>query len=326
MAKANVKKAKRLKKPKPAKEQKPQQVSDIPAPPRDKGLAPYDPLQRYLEMVRKTPRLTQEEEDQLALRVMRGSDEEAALKLVTSHLWLVVAISFEFRSQFQNMLDLIQEGNIGLMRAVKRFDPFKGARLPTYAAYWIRAYILKYILDNWRLVRVGTTNVRRKLLYNLNKVTQELRAAGLEPSPKLLAEHFDASEEDVQAVQKSLSSIDVSIDGTVSEDSKRTYAEVIGDKAPGHDEMLGDEQVMELVKKHIADFAQPLKASDRAILYERLMTDEPMTLAEIGEKHGVTREAIRQAETRLIKKLKKDLEEKIPDLKGFSFTPKQGGR
>ena len=324
MVKANVKKAKRGKKPTPAKEHKPRSVPDIPASPVvDKSLAPYDPLQRYLEMVRKTPRLTHEEEQQLAVRVMHSGDEEAALKLVTSHLWLVVAISFEFRNQFQNMLDLIQEGNIGLMRAVKRFDPFKGARLPTYAAYWIRAYILKYILDNWRLVRVGTTNIRRKLLYNLNKVTQELRAAGVEPSPKLLAEHFDASEEDVQAVQKSLSSADVSIDGAVSEDSKRTYAEVIGDKAPGHDETLGDEQVMGLVKMHIADFAQPLKASDRTILYERLMSDEPMTLAEIGEKHGVTREAIRQAETRLIKKLKKYLEEKIPDLKGFSFTPKQ---
>ncbi|MFQ5432202.1 MAG: RNA polymerase sigma factor RpoD/SigA [Nitrospinota bacterium] len=323
MAKANAKKVKSPKRIKPAKKQEPQPLPDIPpSPVIDKGLAPYDPLQRYMEMVRKTPRLTPEEEHQLAVRVMHDGDEEAALKLVTSHLWLVVAIAFEFHSQFQNMLDLVQEGNMGLMRAVKRFDPFKGARLPTYAAYWIRAYILKYILDNWRLVRVGTTNMRRKLLYNLNKVTQELRSAGVEPSPKLLADHFDASEEDIKAVQKSLSSADVSIDATVSEDSRRTYAEVIGDKAPGHDETMGDEQMMELVRKHIAEFAQTLKASDRTILYERLMTDEPMTLAEIGEKHGVTREAIRQAEARLIKKLKKYLEEKIPDLKGFNITPK----
>ena len=323
MPKANTKK---VKKPKKAARAKKSPVTKLPAlkaaPKSDKGLVPFDPLSRYLDTVRNTPRLTPEEEHQLALRVKHHNDREAALKLVTSHLWLVVAIAFEFRSQFQNMLDLIQEGNIGLMRAVQRFDPFKGARLPTYAAYWVRAYILKYILDNWRLVRVGTTNVRRKLLYNLNKVTQELRAAGMEPTPKLLAEHFEASEEDVQAVQKSLSSADVSIDATVSDESKRTYAEVIGDKAPDHDEELGDEQVMSLVRKHINEFAKSLKSSDRTILYERLMTDEPMTLAEIGEKHGVTREAIRQAETRLIKKLKKHLEEKMPDLKGFSFTPK----
>ena len=323
MVKANVKKAKSPRQIKPAKKEEPKLLPDMPpSPVADKGLAPYDPLQRYLEMVRRTPRLSAEEEQQLAVRVMRGGDEEAALKLVTSHLWLVVAIAFEFHSQFQNMLDLVQEGNMGLMRAVKRFDPFKGARLPTYAAYWIRAYILKYILDNWRLVRVGTTNMRRKLLYNLNNVTQELRAAGMEPSPKLLAEHFKASEEDIRAVQKSLSSADVSIDATVSDDSRRTYAEVIGGKTPDHDETLGDEQMMELVKKNIAEFAQPLKASDRTILYERLMSDEPMTLAEIGEKHGVTREAIRQAEARLVKKLKKYLEEKIPDLKDFSITPK----
>ena len=233
MVKANAKKAKRPRQTKPAKKEEPKLLPDIPPSPAvDKSVVPYDPLQRYLEMVRRTPRLSPEEEHQLAVRVMRGGDEEAALKLVTSHLWLVVAIAFEFHSQFQNMLDLVQEGNMGLMRAVKRFDPFKGARLPTYASYWIRAYILKYILDNWRLVRVGTTNVRRKLLYNLNQVTQELRAAGLEPSPKLLAEHFKASEEDIRAVQKSLSSADVSIDATVSEDSRRTYAEVIGDKVP----------------------------------------------------------------------------------------------
>jgi RNA polymerase sigma-32 factor len=142
----------------------------------------------------------------------------------------------------------------------------------------------------------------------------------------MLAEHFAASEEDVEAVQKTLSSSDVSLESPVSDDSKRTYAEVIGEEAPAHDEALGDRQMMELVKNRIIEFAKPLKSSDRTILYERLMSDDPMTLAEIGEKHGVTREAIRQAEARLIKKLKKELEEKIPDLKEFSFIPKETGR
>ncbi|GMT42601.1 MAG: RNA polymerase sigma factor [bacterium] len=286
-----------------------------------KSLVPADPLQRYLHMVREIPRLTPEEEHRLAVRVKRFNDQDAALRLVTSHLWVVINIAFEFRAQFRNILDLIQEGNIGLMQAVKRFDPFRGVKLPSYAAYWIRAYMLKYILDNWRLVRVGTTNVRRKLLFNLGKVTRELQAAGIKPEARLLAEHFSASEKDVRAVQEAITSSDVSLDAKVSDDSKRTYAEVIGEEKPGHDEALGDKQVSELVKKHINEFAKTLRSAERAILYGRLMSDKPLTLAEIGEKHGVTREAIRQTEARLIKKLKKRLEEKIPGISGFSFAP-----
>ncbi len=283
-------------------------------------LVPSDPLQKYLHIVRNSPKLSKEDVYKLALLVHKDKNEEAALKLVTAHLNVVVGIAFEFHSQFQNMLDLIQEGNIGLMRAVEKFDPFKGVPLPAYAGYWIRAYILKYILDNWRLVRVGTTNMRRKLLFNLNKVTHQLKTAGINPSPKELAEHFKASEADIMAVQKSLSSSDVSIDAPVSDDSSRTYAEVIGKEELPIDEKLSDIEVARLVKDQIVEFAKKLKSSDRDIIYKRLMSDEPSTLAEIGNRHGVTREAIRQAEARLIKKLKKHLEENIPGISGFQFT------
>ncbi len=282
-------------------------------------LVPIDPLQQYLQMVRRIPRLTPDEEHQLAVRVQSHNDRDAALQLVTANLWLAVSIAFEFRHQFQNMLDLIQEGNIGLMRAIQKFDPFKGVRLPTYASYWIRAYIIKYLLDNWRLVRVGTTNTRRKLLFNLNKVTQELKSAGIDPTPRRLAEHFATTEEEVTAVQRSLSAYDVSLETPLDGESGPTYAEVLGDgrRTPGDE--VADEEMMALVKREIAAFAEELKESDRAILDERLMSEEPRTLAELGERFGITREAVRQAEARLVKRLKAHLQEKIPGIGGLGF-------
>ena len=322
--KTKVEKKKPAKKPKKAVAKK-DEIGLVPIPKkaRSKSLVPSDPLQQYLSMVRAIPKLTEEEEHQLAIRVHRDKDHDAALKLVTAYLNVVVAISFEFRNQFQNTLDLIQEGNIGLMRAVEKFDPFRGVRLPSYAGYWIRAYILKYILDNWRLVRVGTTNMRRKLLYNLNRVTHELKASGIDPGPKQLAEHFKTTEAEVEAVQKTLSSSDVSLEAPLSDGSERTYAEILGEDKPLMEETVGDQQLSELVREQIVGFAKDLKASDRTILYERLMTNEPLTLVEIGERHNVTREAIRQAETRLKNRLKEYLEEKIPGIGDLSFVDRK---
>jgi RNA polymerase sigma-32 factor len=285
------------------------------------GLVTTDPLSRYLSTVRNIAKLSAEEEHELAVLVHAKKDQEAALKLITANLWLVVNIAFEFRSQIQNILDLIQEGNIGLMRGIQKFDPFKGVRLPAYASYWVRAYILKYILNNWRLVRVGTTNMRRTLLFNLNKVTHEMRAAGIDPSPKLLANHFSTSEENIQAVQQSLASRDVSFETPVSEGSTLTFAETIGSGAPEMDDAVGEAEIMGRFKKEVAEFSKTLKDSDKVILQERLMSDEPMTLAKIGERFGVSREAMRQAEERLINRLKKHLQEKVPGLRGLRFEP-----
>ncbi len=282
-------------------------------------LAPSDPLQYYLSMVRSIPRLTPDEEHQLAVRVREHNDADAALKLVTANLWLAVSIAFEFRNQFQNMLDLIQEGNIGLMRGIQKFDPFKGVPLPAYATYWVRAYIIKYILDNWRLVRVGTTNTRRKLLYNLNKATQELRNAGVDPTPKRLAAHFSTTEDEVREVQKSLTARDVSLETPLDAEGGRTYTDIIGDARPTPATEVEAEEMIGMVKRHIADFAKGLKDSDRAILEQRLMSEEPLTLSQIGEQFGVTREAVRQAEVRLMKRLKTYLQEKIPGISDFSF-------
>jgi RNA polymerase sigma-32 factor len=327
MAAKNVKNGAQKRVPRPDEEARDAgKANGEPVPVRAKttGLVPADPLTRYLEAVRGIRRLTSEEEYDLALRVQKGKDSEAALKLVTANLWLVVNIAFEYRSQFQNMLDLIQEGNIGLMRAIQKFDPFKGVRLPAYASYWIRAHMLKYILNNWRLVRVGTTNMRRKLLFNLNKVTQEMTAAGIVPTSKLLAEHFSTTQDDVTAVQQALSSRDLSLEAPVADGSALTFSETIGSGAPAIDDALGESEIMERFKREVDEFAKPLKESDKVILYDRLMSDEPMTLAKIGERFGVSREAMRQAEDRLITKLRKHLEERVPEIKGFNLTPKAG--
>ncbi|MBF0170294.1 MAG: sigma-70 family RNA polymerase sigma factor [Nitrospinae bacterium] len=280
----------------------------VPRVSRGEGaLAPLDPLQAYINRVKEYPPLTREEEEGLAKLLHETGDKEAAFRLITANLMLVVKIAFEFRSQFQNTLDLIQEGNYGLMRAVKKFDPFKGNRLSTYAAYWIRAYMLKYLLDNWRMVKVGTTNVRRKLLYNLREVEQKLRDGGFDPGPKLLAETFGATERDVIEVQQSLGALDHSLDAPVEEGSSRTGMDLLPAGGPDLADTVADDDFHRRFHEAVSRFAIDLKPSDRAILYERLLADEPKTLQELGEGHGITREAVRQAEGRLMKRLKEYL-------------------
>ncbi len=281
---------------------------------KEQSLVSRDPLQAYINEVKQYPELTKEEEKALAIKYRDEGDTEAAYKLVTSNLMLVVKIAMKFKREFQNLLDLIQEGNTGLMQAVKKFDPAKEVRLPAYASWWIKAYILKYIMDNWRLVRVGTTNARRKLLYNLQKEKDKLLAAGFSPTPKLLAAHFDVSPEEVIEVDKSLGSSDLSLHAPTGNDGKTTLIDII------HEDKIDIEE--EVLRKHfnsalgetISDFKTSLKESDRDILESRLMSDSPDTLQDIADRFGITREAVRQAEKRLLGKLKNYLETKYPDM------------
>lgn len=275
------------------------------------GLVPADPLQSYIGKVKEYRSLSREEELKLAKKYRETGDQEAAFQMVTANLMLVVKIAFEFRTQFQNMLDLIQEGNYGLLRAVKKFDPFKGARLSTYATYWIRAYMLKYLLDNWRLVRVGTTNVRRKLLYNLRDIEQKLIGEGIESDTKLLAEHFGASEQDVIDIQQSIGASDASIHQPVSDGSSMVLGDFLEAKHEDHAEMVGEDQLKDRFKIAIEKFKVGLKPSDLTLLTKRILSEDPLTLQEIGDLHGVTREAIRQAEVRLTKRLTKFVKEKM---------------
>jgi len=283
-------------------------------PAGDRALAPFDPFRRYMAEISKYPPLTREEEQELARHYLETGDRESLRRLITANLMLVVRIALSFRRAARNLLDLIQEGNIGLLQAIDRFDPDVGVRLPTYAAYWVRAYMVKFLLDNVRLVRVGTTNARRKLLRNLRKEKARLEGQGFDVGPKLLAEHFGVSEEDVQDVQKALDSRDVSIDAPVGED-QRPAAEILPDAdQPDVEAQVARRQLQERVEQALGRFREGLGERESTLLDQRILSEEPLTLQEIGTRFGTTREAARQAEVRLMKRLKDFLKNELGDL------------
>jgi RNA polymerase sigma-32 factor len=281
---------------------------------RTKGsLVPLDPFAAYLQEVRKYPVLSEEEEKELAIRYKESGDLEAAYKLTTANLMMVIKIAMTFKREWQNLMDLVQEGNIGLMKAVKNFDPFRGVRLSAYATWWIKSYILKHILDNWRLVRVGTTNARRKLLFNLKKEKEKLEQEGFDPTTKLLAERFGVDEGEIIDVSASIGAMDVSIDTPARPDSTMTPAQTLSQGGPsveGHAEL---KQFRQILNDNIENFKSGLNSNEIEILTERVLSEDPLSLQEIGDRRGVTREAVRQAEQRLLKKFKTFIEENMPE-------------
>src|SRR5512133_3984532 len=214
---------------------------------RDAGLVPYDPLRAYLAEVARHPLLSREEEHELAVRYRETGDVEAAYKLVASNLRLVVKIANEYRRAAFQVLDLVQEGNLGLMQAVKKYDPFKGVKLSSYAAWWIRAYIIRFIMDNWRMVKLGTTQAQRKLFFNLSKEREKLLARGIEPTPRLLAKNLQVEVKDVEEMSARMGSEDLSLDAPLHGDeeaSRQTRLDrVTQDGAASPDERIGDEQL-----------------------------------------------------------------------------------
>ena len=289
--------------------------------PASRALVPSDPFRRYMAELRKYPPLTREEEQALARRYRDTGDRDALFRLVTSNLILVVRIALSFRRAAKNLLDLIQEGNLGLLQAIEKFDPDLGVRLPTYAAWWVRAYIVKFLLDNVRLVRVGTTNARRKLLYNLRKEQARLESLGYEVGPKLLADRFGVSEEDVREVQKALSSRDVSLDAPVGEEDDRSRGETFAAEQPTVEEQVARRELQERVQETLARFREMLNERERTILDARVLSEEPLTLQELGNRFGTTREAVRQQEARLMKRLKEFVKEHLGDLAGVRIGP-----
>jgi len=285
-----------------------------------RGLANYDPFRRYMAEIRKYPVLTREEEIELARVYRETGDRDALFRLITANLMLVVRIAFSFRRAAKNLLDLVQEGNVGLLQAIDRFDPDVGARLPTYAAWWIRAYMVKFLLDNVRLVRVGTTNARRKLLRNLRREKQALESQGFDVGPKLLAEHFGVSEHDVREVQMALDSHDVSLDAPVGETESLTRAETLPDPGQtGVDDDVARRELQRQTEEALALFRTDLNERERVLLDERILSESPLTLQAVGDRFGTTREAARQAEVRLMKRLTEFLKEKLGDLGGVSI-------
>jgi len=273
-----------------------------------------DNLNIYLREISKFPLLNPDEEFELARLVRDNGDQKAAFRLVTSHLRLVVKIAMDFQRRWaQNVADLIQEGNVGLMRAVKKYDPEKGIKFSYYAAYWIKAYILKYIMDNWRLVRIGTTQAQRTLFYNLNKERQRLTSLGFDPSVSNISKNLRVSETDVMEMDQRMARNDLSLDITLGDDSTSTRLDYLPALTPGIEELLAKSEIAGLVDKHLQSIMPDLSDKERDLLEQRILSDSPVTLREIGAKYGITRERVRQIETRLLEKIRDHFVKRIGD-------------
>jgi RNA polymerase sigma-32 factor len=281
----------------------------------DKALVPFDPVQRYLAEIRRFPLLSREEEHRLAVDYKQYGNVEAAYKLVTANLRLVVMIAREYQKAFKNLLDLIQEGNMGLMEAVKNFDPYRGVRFPSYAVWWIRAYMIRYIMNDWRMVKIGTTQAQRKLFFNLQKEKEKIEAEGLTPGPKLLAQRLNVKEDEVVEMEQRLGSRDLSVDMPMGDDEEATLLHFLPDQKESPEEQLAETQYQQLLREKMEQFAGALKDKELVIFRERLLNEEPLTLREIGEKYDISRERVRQIEERVKRKLKAFLSKELKDIK-----------
>src|SRR5881628_3822015 len=228
------------------------------SPERESALVPADALQRYLSEIRRIPLLSREEEHELAVRWHEHEDRQAAWRLVTANLRLVVMIAREYQRAFHNLLDLVQEGNVGLLEAVKNFDPYRGIRFPSYAVWWIRAYIIRYIMNNWRLVKVGTTQAQRKLFFNLAKERERLEREGFSATPKLIAERLDVREREVVEMEQRLAARDVSVDAPLGEEEDATLLDFLPSREQTAD-AVADEEYHRLVRRTANAFEKTLK-------------------------------------------------------------------
>jgi RNA polymerase sigma-32 factor len=281
----------------------------------DKALVTFDPLQRYLAEIRRFPLLTREEEHRLAVDYKEYGNVEAAYKLVTANLRLVVMIAREYQKAFKNLLDLIQEGNMGLMEAVKNFDPYRGVRFPSYAVWWIRAYMIRHIMNDWRMVKIGTTQAQRKLFFNLQKEKEKIEAEGLTPGPKLLAQRLNVKEDEVVEMEQRLASRDLSVDMPMGDDEEATLLHFLPDQKESPEEQIAETQYQRLLREKMEQFAGTLKDKELVIFRERLLNEEPLTLREIGEKYDISRERVRQIEERVKRKLKAFLSKELKDVR-----------
>jgi RNA polymerase sigma-32 factor len=311
--KKSVKKTKTVKKSATRAKAKPKTKS-----PANSQLVKYDPLQRYLWEIGQHKLLTKDEEKELAIRVTEHGDREAAYKLVTANLRLVVKIAMEFqRVWMQNLLDLIQEGNIGLMQAVRKFDPYKGVRFSYYASFWIKAYILKFIMDNWRLVKIGTTQAQRKLFFRLKKEKQKLVSEGFDPKPKLLSERLGVTEKEVTDMDQRLDGWEISLDAPIKDDSDDERVAFIATPGVSVETQVARKEMEAILHEKLASFRKDLNERELDILENRLFSDTPATLQEIGKRYNISRERVRQIESNMIKRMKSYFEQEIPEFDSF---------
>lgn len=280
------------------------------ATPEEKALTPAaDPVARYLAEIGRYPLLSREQEREIAIRFRETGDPKAAEALVTANLRFVVKVASEYTKFGARLIDLVQEGNVGLMHAVKEFNPYKGVRLITYAVWWIRGYIQEYLMRQYSMVRIGTTANQRKLFYQLQKEREKLEKMGLEQGIAQLSGKLGVSEEEAHEMHARLSGRDVSLDAPVSEDGNSRLLDFQSEADPTQlEEQLGTREELEILRSKIEELRPTLNEREQFLLDERLLADEPMTLQEIGDKYGTTREAVRQMEVRVMGKIKKLLQ------------------
>ena len=289
-------------------------------PPEDRqALEVFDPLKKYLMEIRKFPLLSRQEELTLAKRWWEEKDRYAAYRLVVSNLRLVVKIAFDYQRAYTHLLDLVQEGNLGLMQAVKKFDPYRDIKLSSYASWWIRAYILKFIIDNWSLVKIGTTQAQRKLFFRLRKEKNRLEAMGFDPGPKLLAGNLQVSKEEVTEMEQRLEGGDLSLNSPLGADTHETYLDIL-EGGEALEERVADKHFKKAVDQSIEEFSRSLKGKEEFLLKHRLMNEDPLTLQAAGDQLHISRERARQIEKRVLSKLKVFLKRKFPDLDDMQFT------
>ncbi|MGH9640294.1 MAG: RNA polymerase factor sigma-32, partial [Bryobacteraceae bacterium] len=278
------------------------------------SLVPYDPLSRYLAELRRFPLLTREEESEIAKRYHREHRPEDAYRLVTANLRLVVKIANEFARATKNLLDLIQEGNVGLMEAVKNFDPYRGIRFPSYAVWWVRAYIYRHLINNWRLVKIGTTQAQRKLFFNLRKETDRLEAEGFKPQPKLLAQRIGVKESEVREMQERMAQSEISLDQPTGSEDDTSLIDALPDSSFDPEEAAARGEWRDFAHAQIEEFAGALEGKELEIFRERLLAEDPPTLQQVGEKFGISRERVRQIESRLKRRLREFLKARAADI------------
>ena len=278
------------------------------------GMSQSDAFQRYLAGISKYPLLTRDQERALVERVKTLNDKQAAQELVTANLRLVVKIAMDYSNIWmQNLLDLIQEGNLGLIKAVDKYNPEKNVKFSYYASFWIKAYIIKHLMDNWRLVKIGTTQVQRKLFFNLKSEKRKLKEDGFEPSAELLSQRLGVPKKDVVEMDQRISGWDVSLDAPLTEDSDTARVDLLTVPFESLDEKVTQKQLNSILRQHIERVREDMDSRERHIFSQRIIAEDPATLSEIGEKFGISRERVRQIQKGIIAKFRDSFQQELPD-------------
>ena len=277
------------------------------------ALVPTTTLDRYLVEVRRYPFLTKEEELRLFHEYRVKGRQDAAVKLILANLRVSIAIASEYGHVGIDQMDLIQEGNVGLLQAMKKFDPTKNVRFYAYAAWWVRAFMLRYLVNNFRLVKIGTTQEQRKLFFNLRKEKAKLEQQGFIPDPKLIADRLQVRERDVVEMDQRLGSWELSLDQPMTDDGEGTFYDLLPSPQRGVDEQLADNQLRVIFRKKLGEFAKTLNEREEDILRNRLLSETPITLEELGKKYSITKERSRQLEAKIIKRLREFMKNELKD-------------